>query len=168
MGSLHYSRYEQTRKDPKESSEIYHRGLQMIWSSQLYFPPGGSTLIYSFIEEWIPILLSITLDSVFYNVRIDVVVKSFRFDSSPLSVFCQIIFWLDGWDQPLNHLVQKYRLQENSIHLLSKINHGIWSNSMGSLHYSRYEQTRKDPKESSEIYHRGLQIKRRRLVSTIV
>jgi hypothetical protein len=52
---------------------------------------------------------------------------------------------------------------KNSIHLLSKINHGIWSNSMGSLHYSRYEQTRKDPKESSEIYHRGLQIKRRRL-----
>jgi hypothetical protein len=32
---------------------------------------------------------------------------------------------------------------------------------MGSLHYSRYEQTRKDPKESSEIYHWGLQIKRR-------
>ena len=53
--------------------------------------------------------------------------------------------------------------EENSIHLLSKINRGIWSNSMGSLHYSRYEQTRKDPKENSEIYRRGLQIKRRRL-----
>jgi hypothetical protein len=34
---------------------------------------------------------------------------------------------------------------------------------MGSLHYSRYEQTRKDPKKSSEIYHWGLQMKRRRL-----
>jgi hypothetical protein len=34
---------------------------------------------------------------------------------------------------------------------------------MGSLHYSRYEQAKKDPKESSEIYHRGLQIKIRRL-----
>ena len=32
---------------------------------------------------------------------------------------------------------------------------------MGSLHYSRYEQTRKDPKERSEIYYRGIQIKRR-------
>jgi hypothetical protein len=41
------------------------------------------------------------------------------------------------------------------------INHGIWSNSMGSLYYSRYEQTRKDPKERSEIYNRGIQIKRR-------
>jgi hypothetical protein len=46
---------------------------------------------------WISILLSITLDSVerlcivldrvFYDVRIDVVIKSFRFDSSPLSAF---------------------------------------------------------------------------------
>jgi hypothetical protein len=55
-----------------------------------------------FIEELIPILLSITLDSVerlsivldriFYDVRIDVVVKSFRFDSSHLSDFGQIIF----------------------------------------------------------------------------
>jgi hypothetical protein len=41
------------------------------------------------------------------------------------------------------------------------INHGMWSNSMGSLHYSRYEQTRKDPKERSEIYNLGQQIKGR-------
>ena len=53
-------------------------------------------------NEFLYILLSITLDSVerlcivhdrvFYDVRIDVVVKSFRFDSSPLSAFGQIIF----------------------------------------------------------------------------
>jgi hypothetical protein len=53
-------------------------------------------------------ILCIVLDRVFYDVRIDVVVKSFRFDSTPLSAFGQIIFWLDSWDQPLNHLVQKY------------------------------------------------------------
>jgi hypothetical protein len=44
----------------------------------------------------------------------------------------------------------------------STMEYAIWSNSMGSLHLSRYKQTRKDPKESSEIYHRGLQIKKRR------
>ena len=32
---------------------------------------------------------------------------------------------------------------------------------MGSLQYSRCKQTRKDPTERSEIYYRGLQIKRR-------
>jgi hypothetical protein len=53
-------------------------------------------------------ILCIVLDRVFYDVRIDVVVKSFRFDSTPLSAFGQIIFCLDSWDQPLNHLVQKY------------------------------------------------------------
>jgi hypothetical protein len=35
--------------------------------------------------------LCIVLDRVFYDVRIDVVVKSFRFDSSPLSAFGHII-----------------------------------------------------------------------------
>ena len=48
--------------------------------------------------------LCIVLDRVFYDVRIDVVVKLFRFDSSPLSAFGQIIFWLDSWDQPLKNL----------------------------------------------------------------
>ena len=38
---------------------------------------------------------------------------------------------------------------------------------MGSLRYSRYEQTRMDPKESSEIYHRGF-IKRRGFVAKML
>jgi hypothetical protein len=28
--------------------------------------------------------------------------------ATSVEAFGQVIFWLDSWDQPLNHLVQKY------------------------------------------------------------
>ena len=45
---------------------------------------------------------------------------------------------------------------ENRLHFVSKINGGIWGNSMGFVYYKRHQQTREDSTKSSKIYNRAL------------